>query len=92
MRMIVYEAIGEQVQTYNRAVDVDRNFFFFGNPKQMHLRIPCPGKGYVGLALFNGLYPLKLQGVSGHWRFESEAGSRTSELLFALPSAMGHAQ
>jgi len=46
-------------------------FFFFGYPRKMQLRIPdlCgpnrSGASYVGLALFNGPYPLKPSGVSG---------------------------
>jgi len=58
-------------------------FFFFYYAGEMLLRIPCPeGRaGYVGLALFNGPYPLKLQRVSYLRRYWGRAGISSAALL-----------
>jgi len=65
-------------------------FFFFCYPREMLLRIPAGGAaGYVGLALFNGPYPLKPSGVSGAGVTGGGSGSRDAAHLSDPPSAAG---
>jgi len=56
----------------------------------MLLRIPAGGTaGYVGLALFNGPYPLQPSGVSGAGVTVGGSGSRVAARLSDPPPPQG---